>query len=239
MNRKLLILDVVLIALVIYAGIEFRNFRREARARQAAVLNRRLKPAAPPPYASPAPQAPVLAAGYAPIAEKMLFDKSRNPNVVIEVPPPPPPKPMPPLPIYHGQMNFGSEGPLAILSVGNDGSQKAVHPGETIGQFKLVAVNTSELTFEWDGQEIHKTVDELSALIASAPPPAAAAVADAGAPAPPPPPAKPGGGETNQFGTKPCVPGDASPDGTVVDGYRKTSRSTPFGPACLWEPVGR
>ena len=46
----------------------------------------------------------------------MLFDRSRNSTVVVEVPPPPPPKPMPPLPAYHGMMNLG-DGPVAVMSV--------------------------------------------------------------------------------------------------------------------------
>ena len=29
------------------------------------------------------------------------------------------------------------------------------------------------------------------------------------------------------------------PDGAVVDGFRKVSRATPFGKACVWEAVGR
>jgi hypothetical protein len=33
---------------------------------------------------------------------------------------------------------------------------------------------------------------------------------------------------------KACQPGDTSPAGTVVDGYKKIVEQTPFGPACRW-----
>jgi hypothetical protein len=34
-----------------------------------------------------------------------------------------------------------------------------------------------------------------------------------------------------------CNPGDTSPAGAVVDGYRKVVTRTPFGEVCRWEPV--
>jgi hypothetical protein len=55
--------------------------------------------------------------------------------------------------------------------------------------------------------------------------------------APPPLPAVQGPGETTHFGVKLCNPGDTSPVGAVVDGYRKVLSPTPFGSSCLWEPV--
>jgi hypothetical protein len=51
----------------------------------------------------------------------------------------------------------------------------------------------------------------------------------------PPPP--PGPGELTHFGIRLCNPGDTSPEGSVVDGFRKVSSPTPFGSSCLWEPV--
>jgi len=32
---------------------------------------------------------------------------------------------------------------------------------------------------------------------------------------------------------------DSTPDGSVVDGYRKISVPTPFGNGCRWDPVAR
>jgi hypothetical protein len=239
LNRKLLILDVVLAAVAVYAGFQFRSQWMAAKAREAAVLNR--KPAPPPPqFTALATAPPVLSAGYAEIAQKLLFDRSRNSTVVVEVPPPPPPKPMPPLPVYHGMMNIG-DGPAAILSINAGSPQMEIHPGDEIGPFKLVDVNSQEIALEWDGKIIRKTVDEILDRSTRQ------VVADANTPAPaaPPPPVVPviktplGPGEDTGRGYKVCNPNDSTPDEAVVDGYRKVSIATPFGNACRWDPVGR
>ena len=38
-------------------------------------------------------------------------------------------------------------------------------------------------------------------------------------------------------GYRACVPGDDSPSGTILDGYRKLSHSSPFGVSCGWEKI--
>ncbi|MBV9507646.1 MAG: hypothetical protein JO323_21840, partial [Acidobacteriia bacterium] len=129
MKRKLLLLNVALLAFLGYAGWRLRQEWLDAKAREAAELNKPLKWIAPPPFSALPASPPVTPSGYAEIATQMLFDRSRNPTVVVEVPPPPPPQPMPPLPVYHGQMNIGS-GPLAILSANATSPHEAVHPGE-------------------------------------------------------------------------------------------------------------
>ena len=240
MNRKLLILDVVLAALAVYAGFQFRGQWLAAKARQAAIANRKPNPLPPPQFTPLATAPPVLSAGYAEIAQKLLFDRSRNSTVVIEVPPPPPPKPMPALPAYHGMMNIG-DGPAAILSVTAASPQMEVHPGETIGPFKLVDIDTQQIILEWDGKIIRKSLDEILDRSTRQ------VVADASAPvsAAPPPPVLPviksplGPGEDTGRGYKVCIPNDSTPDETVVDGFRKVSIKTPFGSACRWDPVGR
>ena len=194
--------------------------------------------AAPPMTPLAAPGA-LLPATYKRVATEDLFDPSRNSDVPVEPPPaPPPPPPMPPLPLCHGVMDVG-EGPLAVLSVNKNSPHEALSPGDTIGQFKLLSVNTQEIALEWNGQVIHKSVEEL--LDRSGAAPAAAPAANV-APAPPPPPAvtsNKGPGSDTQFGIKTCQPNDSTPEGAVVDGYRKTSKATPFGSSCFWEPVGR
>ena len=45
-------------------------------------------------------------------------------------------------------MNLG-DGPMALLGGKRRVAEKAIKTGETIGQFKLVDVNTSEITFAW------------------------------------------------------------------------------------------
>lgn len=237
MNRKLLILDCVLAAVLIYAGFQFRRQWQGTKAREAARLHVHVPAAPPPPFTPLAEQPPVLASGYASIADKMLFTPSRNPNVVIEVPPPPPPKPVPPLPVYHGMMNFGEGGPIAILSVSAGAPHEAVRPGEMIGQFKLVSVNSEEIVLEWDGKEIHKAVDEIATRMISEDDQPAARSAAAPAAAAAPAPVRSGPGEDTGRGFKTCDMRDTTPDGAVVGGFRKVTYPTPFGQACRWETV--
>lgn len=241
MNRKLLLLDVVLVAVVVYVGFQFRNEARAAKAREAATLNRQSKSPSPPQYTPLPPEPPVMPSGYVNIADKMLFDRSRNSIVVVEVPPPPPPKPMPALPVYHGMMSLGSSGPTAFFSAGADGQHQAIHIGESIGQFKLLSVNSDEIALEWDGQVIRKNVAELSGH-------SIGAVAQAGqdvrteapaAPAAAPPPVKSGPGEATAFGFKTCAVNDGNAEGTVMEGYKKVLHANPFGTNCTWEPVGK
>jgi len=242
LKRKLLLLNMVLAFLLASSGWRLRQEWLSAKAREAAELNRALRAAPPPPFAPLPTPAAVTPAGYADIAEQMLFDRSRNPNVVIEVPKPDPPKPkpMPPLPLYHGQMNLG-DGPVAIFSQTANSAHEAVHPGEAIGQFKLLDVNKDEVALEWDGNTIRKKIDELMdrkvEQEAAAPPPvrteAPAPVAAA------PPAAATGPGLDNGNGTRSCISTDTSPAGAVVDGYRKVLVPTPFGNICRWDAVGR
>jgi hypothetical protein len=146
---------------------------------------------------------------------------------------------MPPLPVFHGMMNLGG-GPFVILSIGN-GPHLDIHPGEPIGQFTLVSVSNDGLTFDWNGQKVMKTTEELtdkshsavavqaqvSTERTAAPPP----------PSAPPPPPLVGPGELTNFGFKMCNMNDGLEPGTIKDGYRKTINRTPFGPTCSWDPV--
>jgi hypothetical protein len=239
MKPRLPVLNLVLVAALVWTGVEFRQRWLAAKAREAATLDRRIDPAPPPPF-SRAPETPALQpSGYADIAQKDLFHPSRNPTVVIEVPPPPPPKPMPGLPVYHGMMNLG--GVFAILSVKSGAAHEAVHPGETIGQFKLLDVNTQEITFEWDGQVVRKTLEEIAdrtAPVQSSEAPRSESASAASSPvAPVKTPTGPG--ESTNFGFKTCKPNDSTAEGAVVDGYRKVTIATPFGQACRWEPLGK
>lgn len=237
MNRKLWFLNIVLVAIAIYAGFQFRRQWQAAKAREAATLRVPPKVLPPPPYTPLRPDAPVMSTSYADVAQKFLFDRSRNPVVIVEQPPAPPPKPVPPLPVYHGVMNLGG-GLMAVLSVSKDAPHQTVHPGEAIGQFKLVSVNSEEMTLEWEGQTIRKKVDELTAP-ATPVETAAARVEAPAAPAAPPPPVKSGPGEATQFGFKTCAVNDGNAEGAVTEGYKKVMHTTPWGQSCTWEPVGK
>lgn len=230
-----------LAALVIYAGLQLRQTRKAAKVREAATLNHPLPPAAPPPF-TPLPAAPpVIAGGYSKIVQQTLFDPSRNPVVPIDLPPAPPAKPMPRLPVYHGMMNIG--GITVVLSEDANSPQQGLQAGEMIGQFKLVDVNTEEITFEWEGKRVTKKLDELKEH-STEPQPAAAPIAAppvavrSEAPVPPPADASPlGPGKDIGGGFRACQPNDSNPAGTVIDGYRKVVLISPFGQTCRWDPA--
>jgi hypothetical protein len=237
-KRKLWVLNFVLAALAVYAGVQIRREWLAAKQREASTFKTGTKAPGRQVWNPLETPPPVMASGYAKIAQNTLFHKSRNPNVVIEVAPPPPPPPMPPLPVYHGQMNLGA-GPMAILSVSKDSAHQAIRPGEPIGPFKLVEASPDELTFDWNGQIVKKSVDELS-RVTDAPAPQAAAVdsrtAAAPAPAAPPPPQMKGPGDLNNDGSRMCTMSDGLDAGTVKEGFKKVVFQTPFGPGCRWEP---
>lgn len=239
MKRKLLIANLVLLGLAATLTVHLRREWLEARAREEAVLQQRIRPVPPPPL-GPLPAAePVRAAGYADIAQKMLFSKDRNPNVIVEVPAPPPPKPMPPLPVFHGLLNLG-DGATAIMSEKPGAQHRDFRPGEQVGEFKLVAVNTEEIVLEWDGQTITRKVDDLIDRTPSPPPSASSAPATAArtVAATPPPPAQAAPGEDlGGRGISACQKGDTSPAGTTANGMRKVIKNNPFGASCYWEPL--
>lgn len=238
MKRKLLLANLVLLGLSVALGVHLRRQWLEAQVREQAVLRQRIKPVpAPPMPPLPAAQG-VKAAGYIDIAQKDLFSKDRNPTVVIEAPAPPKPKPMPALPLFHGLVDFG-DGPMAIMSEGTKAPHRDYQPGDMVGPFKLVAVDSETIVLEWEGQTIEKKVDELLDRTVAPAPAATVAAPVVAAAAPPPPPlsageAKPAGDLGR--GLKACQIGDTSPAGTVADGMRKVIKPTPFGSRCFWEP---
>jgi hypothetical protein len=239
-NRKLLAVNLLLAGLLIWAGMQWRSQYLAAQARERKMRTAKATQQPPSPLPAIPTQPPVQAAGYNNVAQKLLLHPTRNPDIPVEAPePPPPPPPMPALPKYHGSMNLDGVA-TAILSAGQD-RYKEIKPGETIGQFKLIDVNTRDITFEWNNQQVRKTLNELldrtvvenSNTVSNAP----------AAQAAPPPPAIKSQigpvGEASVFGRRACDPNDNYPDGAVVDGWRKTSSTTPFGKACYWERAGR
>ena len=240
MRRKLLILNLALAMALVYVGVRIRDEWLATKARERATWLAKTPPVAPPRLV-PLPQTPpVLPSGYLNIAEKMLFDKSRDSKVVVEPPPPPPPPPpVPPMPVYHGQMNLGG-GPIVFLTAPGSAGKQSVRIGDQVGPFTLLDANTAELTFGWDGRTIRKTTAELLDHSIPASGPAAARVDAAAAPAAPTMPKMPtgpGAEMADGTGRTYCDPNDSTPQGAVVNGMRKTSRSTPFGVSCWWEPV--
>jgi len=243
MNRKLIALNIVLLLVAVYAGVLFHNQWTAGKTREAALWKAKPKPAPVNPL-EPLPGAgAVLASGYAEVAKKNLFHPSRDPNIPIELPPPPPPPPpMPMLPKYYGTMNIG-DGPMALLSVSAGVPAQAIKPGEQVGAFKLVDINTVDITFEWDGKIVRRTLDQVTDRTIQAAAPAASSdgrSVQAAAPvAAPVVKSALGPGPMTGQGFATCQANDNMPYGSVQNGLKKVELQTPFGPACRWEPLGR
>lgn len=225
----------VAIGLFVWQG---REELHKARIERRENLNPAIKPMATT-HTTPAPKPDAAQpVKYADVATKDLFSKDRNPNVIIEPPKIEAPKPMPPLPLVYGVLGLPS-GTKAIMSEKKGDSSRPVKTGDTIGEFKIVSLDTKNIVFDWDGKQISKNIDDLidrsTQAAASAAPAVAAAAAAAGAkPAAPlgPGKAEPGGTD------RPCVSGEKAPNGTVVDGYKISFVESPFGRInCHWSPV--
>ncbi|MBZ5604798.1 MAG: hypothetical protein LAO79_21075 [Acidobacteriia bacterium] len=247
MSRKIILLNLALLALTVTLIWQARKHYLEMKAHEREVLRQSVRPRQVlPPPAVPAP-APVAAVQYIDVAQKTLFNKDRNPNVVVEPPPPPKEKPMPALPTYFGQIRLGD--PVIFLAFGN-GGQKRFYTGDKVGEFKLIAFDNEKITLGWDDKQVEKRLDELKAKADQGPSQssAAAAAQPAASPAAGSPqikslsgpavldPAKPDSVLGPDFGDyRGCVMNDPTPAGAVVDGYRKVVTRTLMGNSCHWE----
>jgi hypothetical protein len=250
-NRRLLLLNLALLALAGSLGWLLRQHWLEARAHERAVFEQaaRKKPVlAPQPVTPPKPVTP---AEYIDVASKMLFAADRNSNVIVDPPKPaPPPPPMPALPSYYGQMGIGE--PVVILSNATT-PQKSYHTGEKIGPFEIVSFNLEKIAFKWNDQTVERNPEALRPK--EAPPeltqpnpatqfPASQPQAQAQS--------KSLGGSSDlsnktdstigvDMGANnhACVPGDTSPAGTIVSGMKKVMTRGLMGMSCYWEPVSK
>jgi hypothetical protein len=239
LKRKLIALNLALVATICVSAWRLREGWLAARERDRAILQAHLKPQPPPPPIPRTPARPVAATSYATIAEKMLFSKDRNPSVVVEVAPPPKAKPMPPMPVLYGIMNL-ADGTTAIMGEKTGAEHQGIRPGDKVGEFTLVAVNNDEITLEWEGKDVTKRIDELIDRGAPQPQvpvtPSTAQRTQQSAPAPVKPASpEPGVDVGNRI--KACQPGDSSPPGTTSGGFKKVVTPTPFGDSCRWEPL--
>jgi hypothetical protein len=244
LKPKLVALNLLLAAgvgaVVWQARVRLDEAERVRRAHFANPLK-----AVPPPPVAPAPKPqPPSAVGYADVAKKNLFSADRNDDIVVEAPKVVPPKPMPPLPVSYGVMNMPSGMKISLAEKKGDAS-RFVHVGESVGEFKIVALDKKNVTFEWDGKQIVRNIEDLmdrtGQEVASNAHPQGPAAGPA-APAPQAP-----GGLVNSHPTRAdlgpqmnattytCKSGDTSvPDGAVVDGFKKVTTQSIFGPVCRW-----
>lgn len=239
-----MLLNVLLLLGIAAAGAHLRQEWREHRDREARLLGQKPNTLAIQRPPLPGASAPVMAASYLEVAQKLLFSRDRNPTVVPPPPPPPkpvpPPPPMPPLPSVFGVMALGGP-PYLLMKATPADAQRPYQAGDTVGPFKLLAFDDTTAKFEWEGKEVVERLDKLVAQGQQKPAQAAAANAGASAPAVTAPvePARAAPSEAPTGASyKFCTPGDNSPAGTVEGGYRKVINRTPFGNSCRWEPVG-
>jgi hypothetical protein len=238
LKRKLWLLNFALIALVAAGGWRLRKEAQDFHARERSTFGAKVPIPAPPPPPPAASLPAVKASSYLEIAQKMLWSRDRNSQVLVDPPKPPaPPKPLPPLPSVYGVMQL--DGPVVMMSDKSGARQRGIRPGDKIGEFKLVAVNGEQLVFSWEDRTVTKKLDELidrgsdSNPVVSASGPAAASAA----PSAPVVVGKPEPGVKLSEGINSCQTNDPAPAGTVVNGMRKVVRQTPFGASCFWEAV--
>ncbi|MDP9054424.1 MAG: hypothetical protein M3N93_09015 [Acidobacteriota bacterium] len=243
MKAKLITLNLLLAVTLGAIAWQARIRWIEAQTRRDSNLHVKVK-ALPPPPASPVPKPEgAQAAKYADVATKNLFAKDRNPNIVIDPPKVEKPKEMPSLPVVYGVLGLPS-GTKAIMAEKKGGDSRPVHAGDTIGEFKIASLDPQTVVFDWDGKQIRKKIEDLIDRSSAAVPAAATVTgpqASAQPSAPPRPVAATAAAAPGQdvptapgMSEKSCVPGDTSPAGTMVDGYRKSVTPTPFGPICRW-----
>ncbi len=246
MKRPIVFLNLILAASFAAGSFELRRRWLEARERESQLLA--LKPVSAlagdsipvPPAGAPQKLQPLQ---YFEVAERFLFSRDRNPNVVIEKKPEPPPKVMPNFPSVFGVMDIGM-GPTVFMAIGKN-NQQGYKLGDQIGEFKLIAADPKDITFEWEGKSITKAIDDLRSKPQEPSQQASNertnAIPDAAPTSPPPPKmpenVRPAPGSEIGGGRRGCLSGDTSPSGTVADGYKKVSTSYAFGPICYWEPV--
>jgi hypothetical protein len=235
MNRRLVLLNLILAALVAVAAWALWQRQRDAGQRETALLAAGIPAVTPPPALSPPPAAAVQPASYVDVAQKMLFSRDRNPDVILEVAPP---KSPPPFPRFFGVMDFGS-GPSILLAERSGAPQRSFRIGERVGEFRLAALERTALVFEWEGKRLRAPLDEIRekaapAPVEEAPKPAPAATQSTTVVAPAQQ-GRPGAERSTTM--RYCAPGDNAPHGTVADGYRKVISETPFGRSCVWELI--
>ncbi len=238
-----MVLNLLLVGALAAVGWQAREEMRRSEAERKAHLNVPVKT----PVLAPVPAVPKPAAAapiqYEDVAKKNLFAKDRTPDVVVEAPKPVEVKKMPPLPVVYGVMSLPS-GVRAIMAESKGLAGHGTREGDKIGEFQVASLDAEKVAFLWNGERIERKIEDLidrSGPTRTEGGGGGQAAASSRGPAAPPPPAPtvaaaPKMGDSTGESTRACVPGDKSPGGTVLDGYRKVVVQTPFGiMGCRWE----
>ncbi len=234
-KKTLIVVNLLLVVLISTSVWLVVQRNRAATRAQSAILNRkfRVRTVAPPPSQKMTPAA-APQTYFNDAVQKLLFAKDRNPNVVEKPKVAPPEPPVPPMPAAYGLLTFGE--PTLILSEKPGVPQRGYHRGDAVGSFKLVDFDAQHVVLEWNGKEIEKPMSELAAnqATAAAPEPVQAPAATQAPEQSKPDSTKASPGADLGAGERACQAGDATPAGTVIDGYKKVITQSPFGVICRW-----
>ena len=156
LNRKLVALDVVLAAAIVFGGWEWRSQWLAARARQAGMPGPAPRPTAVKGLAPLVPPPAVMPSKYLDVAQKDLSDpspipifrrlrrRSRNPSRCRLR-----------CPRTTDRWTCGDpQGPVALITDKDSQGYMQVHAKEPIGEFTLVSFNRQEMILDWRGKEI-------------------------------------------------------------------------------------
>jgi hypothetical protein len=239
MKRRLMALNLVLIAILGALEVRFQQVRNHVRERETRVLGQKVPAQKYPPLPAAPAVPPVVAANYLDVAQRMVMARDRNPAVIIDPEPVKVKPPMPALPVAQGLMMIGE--PAIIMTEKPGAQQRTYHKGDKIGAFKLLAFDADRVVLDWDGEKVERKLED---LLEKTPAPSASGggpAAPAAAAAPPPSaasaPTPLGPGVDIGGGYHGCQANDSTPSGTVQNGMRKVEVVTPFGKSCRWEPV--
>jgi hypothetical protein len=242
LKPRLIALNVILAAGAAAFAWQAHVRMHEGELARQARFGKPVKPVTPPPV-TPAPKPPAPAAiQYEDVAKKNLFSPDRNADIIVDPPKVEAPKPMPPLPFVYGVMTLPSGAKISMAAKAGDPT-RMLHVGDTIGEFKITALDAQNVTFDWNGKPVPKKIEDLidrshQQAVAGAP------IQVQGPAGPPPPPAA--SQPVNEHPTeanlgvvltptsRACQPGDTSAAGAVVAGFKKVVTPTPFGPVCRW-----
>ena len=161
MKPKLVALNAGLalgLVLIVWQG---RVKWEESQAERHASINVPVRKVTPPPMVPEQKPEAVQSAKYADVATKNLFSKDRNPNVVVDPPKPEEVKVMPPLPVVYGVLGLSS-GLKAIMAEHSGAPSRSVRAGDEIGEFKILALDLRKVTFEWNGKQVQRDIDDLA-----------------------------------------------------------------------------
>lgn len=252
MKRKLLLLNALLGGLLILGASELYRQTLEAEARYLRLEEPAGVATLPEAEAASAREA-VRQADYLPIAERLLFHRDRNSEIIVEVAPPEVVQ-QPPLPALSGLVDLGG-GPTALMAAKSGDTPTWFDLGDKVGDYVFAGVEGDKVKLTWSEQEFlvaredmaaapppskktsgpRKSRDPRTVANEAAKPPAAAGGDGANLTAKATGEANIGVGDEFAPGRFRVLPGDKHENGAEVKGYRKVVRQTPFGSQSWWE----